>query len=276
MSRLWPDRLLVSLEPAAVRWVRLTGIRRRRIAEKRTLDADPGFGTEPWRGALEALRRQAGEWRREALRVTVVLSNCFVRYALVPAPGASGRDEALALARFQFAKIHGGRARDWEVRLTQSRIGASLPACAIDKELLTALEACFPRSARPRLVSVQPYLMSAFNHWRDRMPKAGGWLLLTEPHGVCAALHAGGEWRAIRTVRTTACTPADLEALLERERYGAGVDPVPHTVLLRADHGVRAALEALLGSAVTRLEISPLPGLFPDEIERYALGLSAR
>lgn len=276
MSRLWPDRLLISLEPAAVRWLRLTGMRRERIAEKRTLDADPALGAEPWHSAIEVLRREAGEWRREALRVTVVLSNCFVRYALVPAAGASGRDEALALARFQFGKIHGERAKQWEVRLAQSRTGASLPASAIDKELLTALEGCFPRSARSRLVSVQPYLMSAFNHWRDRMPKAGGWFLLKEPHGVCAALHAGGEWRAIRTVRTTACAPADLEALLERERYGAGVDPMPDTVLLRADQGVQAALQALLGSTVTRLEIPPLPGLLADEAEPFALGLSGR
>jgi len=276
VSRLWGDRLLVSLEPSAVRWVRLAGGWATRIAEKRSVDADPAFGQEPWQGAVAALKHAAETWRAERLRVSVVLSNHFVRYAVVPPPrDAASPEEELALARFHFARIHGERAKSWELRLAQGRSDAPRLACAVDAGLLEALRACFPKASRARLASVQPYLMSAFNLWRARMPKEGAWFLLPEQGRACLALHAKGAWRAVQNVRAAFSAPQDWEALLEREQHRAGADPAPRTVLVRTDARALAALRAAGGWNMAGLGLPALSGFLPAEDERYVMGLTA-
>lgn len=221
MSLLWPERLLVSLQPRALAWAR-GGVRRR-------IEADSGYGPEPWHGVMEAFKLEAAAWRRERLQVRVVLSNAFARYALVPRQAdAATREEEQALGRFQFARIHGERARGWAVRLAGARL-----ACAIDDPLLDALRACFGKGARARLVSVQSFLASAYNRWRGHIPREGAWLVLEEPERVCVALLDGREWRALHNAQA----PADWCELLERERTRAGRDALPATVLLGPQHG---------------------------------------
>ena len=78
---------------------------------------------------------------------------------------------------FSSRKIHGERAKGWEVRLSRAGGGARL-ACAIDAALLERLKACFPKGGKARLVSVQPALMAAYNRARERIPREGAWLLL--------------------------------------------------------------------------------------------------
>jgi hypothetical protein len=196
------------------------------------VEADPGYGAEPWHGVAEALRREAEAWRRERMRVSVVLSNHFVRYALVPQAGAVNREEEVALARFQFARIHGDRAKSWEVRLSPEVRGDRL-GCAVDRELVESLKACFPRSGKARLHSVQPHLMAAFNRWRGRIPRSGAWLLLAEADRVCLALLSAKGWRGLYNTRGGAAGPKEWAELIARERHRAGADMVPEVVLVR-------------------------------------------
>ena len=109
----------------------------------------------------------------------MVLSDHFARYTIVQPQDGATPEEELALARFQFSKIHGERAKGWEVRLSRAGGGARL-ACAIDASVLERLKACFPKGGKARLVSVQPALMAAYNGARDRIPREGAWLLLVE------------------------------------------------------------------------------------------------
>lgn len=277
MLRLSRERLLVSLEPAAVCWVRLRGAWRPRIDGKRSVEADPAFGQEPWQGALAALRGEAESLRAAPLDVTVVLSNHFVRYALVPAPqGAANEAEELALARFQFAKIHGERARSWEVRLAPERFGAARLACALDAGLTESLKACFPKGAKPRLVSVQPYLMSAFNHWRARVPEQGAWLLLVEPEHACLGLRAGGAWQAVQNHRGAFTTPGDWTLLVEREKHRTNLDPVPGTLLVRCGSRIFGGSRSEELPNMLGLGVAPLPGFVPIEDDRYVMALTAQ
>src|SRR4051812_21753070 len=102
VSRLFPDHVTVFLAPDHV------------LAGGRTVACDPAFGAEPWHGALAALR--ALEWQARS-RVTLGLSNHFVRYALVPWDKAlADPAEEEAYVRHHFAKIHGERAKSWSLR----------------------------------------------------------------------------------------------------------------------------------------------------------------
>ncbi|MBI4207141.1 MAG: hypothetical protein HY527_19130 [Betaproteobacteria bacterium] len=243
MLRLWRERVLVSLAPAEISWLRLAGGLKRRVQAKRMIGIDPAYGAEPWQGAVAALRAEVEAWRNESVNVTIVLSNHFMRYVVVPASdGVSGVDEAQALVRFHFSKVHGERCRNWDVRLSDARARAPQLACAIDAGLLPALRACFPREARPRLVSVQPYLMSAFNCWRRQFPVSGAWLLLLEAERACLALIAGRHWVTVQNVKGSYDHPDEWANLMDRERWRVNLEQVPETVLVHTPRPAGTAL----------------------------------
>jgi hypothetical protein len=196
VSRLWPERLTLELEPLA--------------------SEEP----QPWQGALEDFARRIAALAKR-VDVTVVLSNHFVRYAVLPEQdGAATPEEELALARFHLAKIHGERVRGWEVRVSERL------ACAIDAALLEGIKSCFPKNRKPRLVSVQPRLMSAYNAARRRIPRDGAWLVLAEGGRTCLARVAAKGWASVHNGRET-----DVAELLERERSRASGEPLPPLVL---------------------------------------------
>ena len=182
----------------------------RLFPERRTLRVSPATG------GIQSLR--AMEFKQPC-KVTVVLSNHFVRYALVPWSDAlSGAAEEDAYVRHHFAKIHGDRARSWLFRASEGPRGAPRLASAIDRDLLDEIKACFPAKCKARLASVQPALMAAFNALRGRIPAAGAWLVLTDAERACVALHARGRWLAVQSAR------GSWQELLERERHRSAED----------------------------------------------------
>ena len=276
MSRLWRDRLLVWLAPTEISWLRLSGALKRRVSAKRAGAVDAGYGAQPWQGAVAGLRAEAQAWRSEPLAATIVLSNDFIRYAVVPASqGVSGIEEAHALARFHFFKIHGERSRDWDVRLGDPRAAAPQLACAVDAGLLPALRDCFPKTARPRLVSVQPYLMSAFNCGRRRFPGSGAWLLVLETQRACLALIADGRWVSVQNIKGSFDDSQDWIDLLDRERWRVSLEQVPDAVLV---HDARRPATALPPHAAWKLRANDTAwpsGLMPLEDRCYAALLPA-
>jgi hypothetical protein len=182
----------------------------RLFPERRTLWLAPATG------GVEALR--ATEFKQPC-KVTVVLSNHFVRYALVPWSDAlAGAAEEDAYVRHHFAKIHGERAKSWVLRSSEGPRGAPRLASAIDKDLLGEIKACFPAKGRARLVSVQPALMAGFNGVCGKFPAAGAWLVFADAERACVALHARGRWLAVQNAR------GSWQELLERERHRSAED----------------------------------------------------
>jgi hypothetical protein len=274
--RSWRDRLLIALTPTAVSWVRLAGGFRPHVVAKRSVAVVAEAGAEPWDGALALLQQEAEALRRERVSVTIVLSNHFVRYTIVPAFDRAGsRDEALALARFHFAKIHGERAALWDVRLASTASGKPTLASAIDSALLDALKACFPREGAARLRSVQPYTMSAFNYWRHKIGKDGAWLLLVEPGTACLAMLAGREWATIQTVKSGYASADNWPALLDREKHRVNARSIPRTVLTRSTVAPSSALGARKDWHFVALDAPALPGVPEGEREPYAMALHA-
>jgi hypothetical protein len=199
VSLSWRERILIALEPQAVHAVRVKG------GEKRS-------GAWP-----EGLAQVLAGW--PSADVTVVASNRLVRYVVVPrTAGVSGDVEELALARHHFLRVHGERSRDWDVRYSRETGLAS----AVDKGLVEELR----ESLKPhRLVSLQPYLMAAFNRLRARVPKEGAWIVLPETEATCVGLFARGRWAGVAVNRVGS------EEALERERMRMGSAQAPRTVL---------------------------------------------
>ena len=227
MSRLFPDRLVIALSPGEVSAARWRGFPRRQVVATHRVDCDPAFGAEPWQGAVAALDALP---LQGPCRVTVVLSNHFVRYAVVPWSDAlDSPAEEDAYVRYHFAKIHGERAKTWRLRSSESAAGGPRLASAVDAGLIEALGKRFPKGGQARLASVQPLLMRKFNEWRGLVPAQGSWLVLAEPERACVALLAGGRWRTVQNGQEPW-----LE-LLERARYrvhDAEPGALPDLVLL--------------------------------------------
>ena len=277
MSPSSSDRLLIALEPDALAWVRLKAGWRARVTEKRTLACDPNLGPEPWRGAVAALARPAGEAAQASAKVTVVLSNHFVRYGLVPWSEelGSAREEA-AFVRYCFAKVHGERSKGWDLRLSPGPAGSTRMASAVDSALVQAVRACFPAGAGARLVSIQPYLMSAFNRWRTLVAGGRGWLLLVEPQRLCLARIENGRWAAVRNARGSFEEPAAWADLIDRERHRLGGDATADTAYVHAPRNGSVPSSEVQGWTFRDLAIAPPEGLNPAEARPLAMALCAQ
>jgi hypothetical protein len=179
-------------------------------------------GADDWRAALEAL--PAILKSHQSREASVVLADQFVRYALLPHNDAvKTAAQWLALARHRFSALHGAAAAGWEVKVTETApLGARL-ACAVDRELIEHLAMVFT-SSNVKLVSVQPFLVAAFNRIRREIGHGSCWIVVEEPGRLTLALIQRGAWVAIRSRRSDDRWRSALPEILERESAFLGLD----------------------------------------------------
>lgn len=232
----WPPRelrVVISPDQAALWPVRRTlGLRglRRLIDEPHIVPCNSASGATPWRAALQALETALPGFADGKTAATVILSNHFLRYALVPwRAGLSDAEEDLSFARHCFAKVYGKAAQQWELRLSQEAPEMPRLASAVDTELLGGLRGLFDSAGIP-LRSIQPHLMAAFNGSRGRLQQHSAWFALPEPGNLCLALLQHGRWSRVRNLRVDRAWREELPLILEREAYLADDPAVPHEV----------------------------------------------
>jgi hypothetical protein len=274
--RLSSDRILIALAPDSLALLRVSGGARPRVSEKRTIACDPALGAAPWQGAVAALGELASETRDANAAVTVVLSNHFARFILVPwSEGLGNAEEETAFVRYCFAKVHGERSKDWDLRLSPAPTGSARIASAIDTSLVQAVRAAFPASARAKLVSVQPYLMAAYNRWRKDIKGERAWFLLVEPRRACLARLESGRWSAVRNTRGNFDEPGQWAGLLDRERHRVGGDEASEGVYVHAPRNGNAIAVEGESWSFRSLELVPAEGLAPAESQPFAMALCA-
>ncbi len=218
MSPLSLDAVGVGLFAERMVLARASGAWRRRVAREETIEFAPAApGVPQWQPAVDALAAQAASGVFARARVTLVLSNRFVRYALVPASAAlAAEEEMLALARHRIAHACGSDDDQWEARLSPGAPGESRLACAIERKLLDALQACM-RPLGGRYASLQPHLMASFNRVRSRLGRNAVWLAVAEPGMLCLALLEDAAWRSVHAFKVGADWDSELPEILDRE-----------------------------------------------------------
>jgi hypothetical protein len=150
-------------------------------------------------------------------QVGIVLADSFVKYMLLPWNEALKKDEQwLALARHRLATVYGAQAAEWEVKLTATAPQGARLACAIERKLVEAL-AAKSVAAQADLVSVQPFLVAAFNQVRERAGAGSCWLVVEEPGRLTLAYLQRGAWIAVRSRRVDANWRLVLPEIIERE-----------------------------------------------------------
>lgn len=260
MSLSWGESVRAALCPDRVAFVRMRhgwpGMLEGRVATHAVTES----GEPTWTAAVAELGAGLSAIGQHNTRVTVVLSNHFVRYLLVPWNDAlAGEAEELAHARHCFSQVYGAATDAWDIRLSAEPGGAQV-ACAVDRELLARLEQAVAATGR-RLYSVQPYLMAAFNHLRRELADPLVWFVLAERGNICLAALRDGQWNSLLNVQADDGWAHGLPQLLARQRLLSGLDDMPGEVCLVAhDENAEQPLKQA-GEKVRALRAAPMPEL---------------
>ncbi len=239
MSPLWRDEISIQLAPQRLALVRRSrGLKPRELAtfEVAISAGDPGS----WRPAVTALGRWLGEPPWQAANARVVLSDLWVRYAIVPwSDELQGNAERLTHARYALADIYGDLVANWTVRLSDPVPGKAQIACAMPTALFSELSDLIEQRGL-RLLSLQPQLIAAFNRWRERLPESGAWFVSIEEGSLAAARLAPGGWDRVHVVRIGRDWAVELKRLQTFARL-AGTRPEDGRVFVDAPKSLRVS-----------------------------------
>lgn len=265
MSLLLNDQLHIDLRPDRVSMVRLSRslLRTKVVARHAELCGAAEAGEAPWEPALRALQAGLPAMRGGRMDAMIVLSSHFVRYALIPWGAQLSNDsEEQAYVRHHFYTTYGNDAEHWALRLSTNGHGEMQVASAIDQRLLDALERVAGVRGL-RLASVQPYLMSVFNHWRHRFNGPATWFVLAEQGRLCISLLKQGRWCSLRTMKVDDAWLTRLPQLLERELRLSDSGAKRSPVLLFAAGGAKKGSVPASDWTVNWLKVAPNQGLLP-------------
>lgn len=275
MSLLWPDKVGIALYPDRLLLARVKGRGSRSLEHKQIISFEPVAGDEPWQAAVDALAAQVAAGALADAVVTLVLSNHFVHYTLVPHSDALGSaEEELAFVRHCFSRVHGSQAEAWAIRVSQASPRMPRLACGVDQALVDALARVMTPLGR-RYRSLQPHLMASFNRWRSKFVGRSGWFVVAEPGLLSIALLGDGQWHSMRTLKVGPDWPLELPGVLSREELLAGGDTPCDEVLLFAPD---AAQPLLLDSGKWRISTllpTVLPGMAAGADAPFSIALGA-
>jgi hypothetical protein len=257
---LCPDRLIIASERTGLRQKDL----RKDIISVQTTSDNPG-----WLAAVDALPSALELAETGKLEVTVIVSNHFMRYALLPW-NAELRTEAEweSLARHRLAGVYGSTVEDWMLQSSKTGPQGARVVCAADRGMLDAIVERIGGTGA-RLMSIQPYLMAAFNRVRGRIGSESCWLVLEERDRLILAMFRDGAWQAIRSRRVDERWQTMLPEILEREHAMLGLDePCTQALILSEDE-----VESWSSGACHFVDLT-LPAGASLEDRRFAMALA--
>lgn len=179
-----------------------------------------------WAAAVDAFSTWLIQAREPRVRVDILLSNRFARFACVPWSADIADDSEARTVAIMTLESHYGDMSGWTVSLDVARWGEARLACAIDGALLAALTAAV-EAAGMTCPLVTPYFIACWNRWHDEFAGGDAILAVAEPQGpvVFATLRAG-RWHSVRAVGG-APDAGSLGQLVDRETVFQGFENAP-------------------------------------------------
>ena len=200
------------------------------IKDRKALACPAGTDGENWQTAVEVLRDALSHPNIEAGDATVVVSNHFVRYLLLPwNPAVVTSQEEMAYARARFVHVFGETAQDWVLQVSHARPGAPSVASAIDTAFLQAVVALIAGSPL-RMRSLQPCLMAVCNE-RVRLPAVDAWIAIAEGGRLLLGALRAGNWLSLRS-RPLPGHAVGLAQIIEQEALLLGIEPDDKAIYL--------------------------------------------
>jgi hypothetical protein len=236
VSPLWRDRIQVFLSPQRVDLVRLERGIKQKQAERQEAACEPASDLPAWGPPLVQLKQMIAN--RAGAEIVVLISNHFVRYAVIPPQSKIETPaELYAYAAFQMREVYGERTAAWELSVSDWDPGIGAVCAAIERGLLEGLEE-LAVSHNMKLKNIEPYLTGAFDHWHKRFDNSRAWFALIETGRLCLALLENGAWRRIVNQRMLHTVEDELLAALEREAllFSSYKEAVERVYLFAPEH----------------------------------------
>jgi hypothetical protein len=240
------DQVHVLLTPTDLTLVRfLRGVRPKAVGKSVVPVTEGRLSCmQNWTGTLLTLSQALASKEWADADLSVVVSNHFVRYQVIPwRDELRDESELTEFARQAIRKTYGRPTAQWSVELSLDRAGLPYVASAIDSQLLDELKAVAMAQGR-RLVSIRPLLMEAFNWAKEWLTNSYQWLVIVEDGMVCASLVGKGGWVVVRSFRAGLDWPGEVVAMLEREQFVVDEAKSAQTVLLHVVNGQPVELPA--------------------------------
>ena len=257
---------------------------------------------QPWASALLVLEKLLTQSGGESLNtlslnarlasnlpITLVLSNQWFRYKIIPAmPAFSPADKVMAVATHCFRESYGDSVDSWMIRVNPLPHGDILLISAVDAELIATIE-MLCKKHRCKLKSIQPYLMSGFNSMRHQLGAGVSCLVQVETGRLTIALMRDGNWQSI-TATTVANVTAkdisadwseDLAALISREMLLSGLQNAQANIYFSAlpslhDEKIKQLFKQNNPAwQVLSADHKAIAGYIPSQDQPYAMALSA-
>jgi len=222
IGRFAGERLRVELRPASVTLSRYALFPRPRVTSTRSIEVAAAAGSgehppEPWRASLDTLASVLREQRGPVGRVEVVLSDHFVRYALIPWSESLVADsERLGFARLGFRNVYGLLSDGWDVCVDEQPAGQASFASAVDRPLIGGLKDVVSL-AGGRLETVKPALADCLNRHSRVLKEREFCLAMSEPGRISLAFRSRAGWQAVRSRRIEGSVDEMLPTLLKQE-----------------------------------------------------------
>jgi hypothetical protein len=192
VSRWWPEHHELVVHPHRVRLS--TGDSCRVPAA--------GEDAPPWQAAVAVACALAAEKLPRRSRLTLVVADHFVRYALLPwSERLLGRKMRRDSARALLRASYGEAATALDIALDRPRFGMNGIAAGIDGALLTALRTgC--AAAGFRVIAIHPQALHVLTAERGRITGGDGWFCRAERDRIVLAGFSSGNVTSLRNQRS--------------------------------------------------------------------------
>lgn len=216
MLRLLANHCLISLSKSTIALVYRDGLTGSVIGE--TYVAWQSAEAFDWRDLVFRLERELDKLNLPAkTKLTCTLSADMVRYLTLPAQELNmNQAEKQAFAQAAYQEIYGFITSDWLIRCHDAPPNQPILASAVDRALFNALET-LSKKYEFKLMSVQPYLMTAMNALQSQLKNATTLFAAVEQNRILFAHLKEGVVTKVRTYPRAANWQKTLSQLLTRE-----------------------------------------------------------
>lgn len=264
MLPLWRNQLCVVLCPDRVILIGWGKGLRPKVMFQTTLSCIPLSDVPNWQSALDAFVYWLGNNEIGRANVNVVLSNHFVRYALLPySADVTGRAEEQAMARIVFEGIYGELAKQWQFRIADGGYGETRLIAAADMSLLERVSDILAPSALS-LTTITPYFVSAFNRFSGQMQAHDGLFALVEEGLMVVISFKNAQMSCVRRVSLSGELERVLPNLLHREILISGLDMESAPIYLHVEGRPDFILQAVDGLSIHVLRQTSSVPFFED------------
>jgi hypothetical protein len=227
----------------------------------------------PWKSAIDMLATEILRLTSKPKLVRVVLSNHFLRYAIVDVDQSiRSKAEQVAFVKHRFVQTYGEAAESWELRLDQECPGAPYLASAVDGTMLFEIREIFAE-AQIRLQSIQPCLMTAYNQSQSKFADKNAWFVLFEDGNLCIVWLKAGHPSAIRTIRAGEDWMERLPEIIDRESLFSNCDTNTKDIFLWSTDPQKIAAPAKGDWKIDQIKLAIPPGLVSQYDENFALAM---